>query len=111
MPDALVAMANPRTAPKHKSFTLLRYIIKCTGYLYALKMCTAAANMEEERHDAHGYQKCVISCDFVVSIFRSLHPRTDLDTVPKVLRNVVQPRSGSLEGSSAEATPETIQIR
>ena len=74
-------------------------------------MRTGAAHTVEERHDAHGYQECVISCDFVVSIIRSLHPRTDLNTVPKVLCNVVHPRSGSLQGISAEATPETIQIR
>jgi hypothetical protein len=53
----------------------------------------------------------MISRDDVLSVIKPLNPCTDLKTVPKVLRNVVHPLSGSLEETSAEATPETIRIR
>jgi hypothetical protein len=44
-------------------------------------------------------------------MIRPLDPCTDLKTVPKVLRNVIHPHSGSVERAFAEAAPETIWVR
>ena len=52
-----------------------------------------------------------MSCEHDFGRILPRNPFTDLKAILEVLRNVVHPRSGSLEGTFAEAAPETIRIR
>jgi hypothetical protein len=53
----------------------------------------------------------MMSCEHDFGRILPRNPFTDLKAILEVLRNVVHPRSGSLEGTFAEAAPETIRIR